>query len=145
MPRHQKQRKQPAGQRQLRVGEEIRHALSSIFLRGELHEEALREVPITVSEVRISPDLKNATAYIMPLGGSNRDEVMDALAELAPNLRTMVGSKLHLKYTPRLSFRLDNSFDEAHRIHALLSQPEVQRDVKKPEDDVEGDDRADDE
>lgn len=137
MPRNSNQRKQPPGQRQLRVGEEIRHALSTIFMRDEIHEPALSGASITVSEVRVSPDLKNATAYVMPLGGNNRDEVMDALAEIAPNLRSLVGSKIHLKFTPRLSFRLDNSFDEAHRINALLNQPEVIRDVQKPGDDDE--------
>lgn len=139
MTRQQKQRKQPVGQRQLRVGEEIRHALSAIFMRGELHEAELRGISITVSEVRISPDLKNATAYVMPLGGAKREAVMDALAELAPNLRSMVGHKLHLKFTPRLSFRLDNSFDEAHRIHTLLSQPEVVRDIEAPSGDEDED------
>lgn len=123
------QRKQPVGQRQLRVGEEIRHALSSIFMRGELHEAALRDASITVSEVRVSPDLKNATAYVMPLGGSNREEVLDALREQAVGLRSMVGSKIRMKFTPRLSFRLDNSYDEAHRINTLLQQPDVIRDV----------------
>ena len=140
MARNTNQRKQPPGQRQLRVGEEIRHALSSIFLRDELHEPALRGTSITVSEVRISPDLKNATAYVMPLGGANRDEVMETLAGLAPNLRTLVGSQLRLKYTPRLNFRLDNSFDEAHRINSLLSQPEVVRDLQTTRDDEAGED-----
>lgn len=130
------QRKQPVGQRQLRVGEEIRHALSAIFLRGELHEPELRDASITVSEVRVSPDLKNATAYVMPLGGGNRDEVVEALRELAPALRGLIGSKIRLRYTPRISFRLDNSFDEAHRINSLLQQPEVIRDIK----DSDGDD-----
>lgn len=139
MARNTQQRKQPAGQRQLRVGEEIRHALSSIFMRGELHEEELRGASITVSEVRISPDLKNATAYVMPLGGSNREQVLEALRELAPNLRMMIGGKLHLKYTPRLSFRLDTSFDEAHRINALLQQPEVIRDIQNEQDDSSDD------
>lgn len=133
------QRKQPVGQRQLRVGEEIRHALSSIFMRGELHEAALRDASITVSEVRVSPDLKNATAYVMPLGGSNREEVLDALREQAVGLRSMVGSKIRMKFTPRLNFRLDNSYDEAHRINTLLQQPEVIRDVhaERMEDDDE--------
>lgn len=134
MPRNT-QRKQPVGQRQLRVGEEIRHALSSIFMRGELHEPELRDASITVSEVRISPDLKNATAYVMPLGGSNREQVLEALQEQASALRSMVGHKLHLKFTPRISFRLDNSFDEAHRINALLQQPDVVRDIKAADDD----------
>ena len=134
MPRNNNQRKQPPGQRQLRVGEEIRHALSSIFLRDELHEPALRGTSITVSEVRISPDLKNATAYVMPLGGANREDVMQTLFDLAPTLRTLVGNQIRLKYTPRISFRLDNSFDEAHRIHSLLSKPEVARDLKSEDD-----------
>lgn len=139
MARNITQRKQPPGQRQLRVGEEIRHALSSIFMRGELHEAELRDASITVSEVRVSPDLKNATAYVMPLGGGNREEVLDALRELSPTLRTLVGSKIRLKYTPRISFRLDESFDEAHRINSLLQKPEVVRDIK------DGDDDSDDE
>lgn len=134
------QRKQPVGQRQLRVGEEIRHALSAIFMRGELHEAALRDVSITVSEVRVSPDLKNATAYVMPLGGSNREEILDALREQAMSLRSMVGSKIRMKFTPRLSFRLDNSYDEAHRINTLLQQPDVIRDVRGEQ--IEDDDEA---
>lgn len=139
MPRASNQRKQPPGQRQLRVGEEIRHALSAIFLRDELHEPALRGTSITVSEVRISPDLKNATAYVMPLGGGNREEVMQTLRELCPTLRTLVGNNIRLKYTPRISFRLDNSFDEAHRINSLLNQPEVARDLQGNDD---GDDES---
>jgi ribosome-binding factor A len=137
MPRNNQQRKQPPGQRQLRVGEEIRHALSFIFMRGELHEAALRDASITVSEVRISPDLKNATAYIMPLGGSNSEEVLQALSDIAPTLRSLVGNKLRLKFTPRLMFRIDNSFDEAHRINALLQQPDVVRDIQDGADDNE--------
>lgn len=139
MSRNTQQRKQPPGQRQLRVGEEIRHALSAIFMRGELHEAQLRDASITVSEVRVSPDLKNATAYVMPLGGGNRDEVVEALREMAPSLRGLVGSKIRLKFTPRLSFRLDTSFDEAHRINSLLQKPEVVRDIKDGGDDSDAD------
>ena len=130
MPRNG-QRKQPPGQRQLRVGEELRHALADIFMRGELHEPALEGASITVSEVRISPDLKNATAYVMPLGGSDASDIMPILEELAPSVRSLLGPKVHMKYTPRLKFRLDNSFEEAGRIHELLSRPEVQKDLDK--------------
>ncbi|MGB1540449.1 MAG: 30S ribosome-binding factor RbfA [Rickettsiales bacterium] len=133
MARQNQQRKQPPGQRQLRVGEELRHALSSIFMRGELHEPTLDAASITVSEVRISPDLKNATAYVTPLAGRNADEVIEVLTEIAPTIRKLVGPKVHLKYTPKLYFKLDNTFDEAHRIHELLNKPEVQRDIAKDE------------
>lgn len=136
MARHFSQ-KQPQGQRQLRVGEEIRHVLSQIFMRGELPVVELRDVSITVSEVRISPDLKNATAYFMPLGGMNAEAIKTALNENATNIRYMVGKGLRMKFTPRISFRIDDSFDEAHRINSLLHRPEVARDVWA--DDVEGD------
>ena len=124
-------RKQPPGQRQLRVGEEIRHALSELFMRDELHEPELDGMPITVSQVKISPDLKNASAYVMPLGGANREAVMDALVRVTPAIRTMLGHKLKLRFTPRLSFRLDTSFEEAGRINDLLRKPDVVRDLQK--------------
>lgn len=144
MARSTTQRKKPAGQRQLRVGEEIRHTLSSVFLRGECMDPDLQGVSITVSEVRISPDLKNATAFVMPLGGKNKDTILAALAREAPMLRTLVGTQMRAKFTPRLSFKLDNSFDEAGRIHTLLRKPDVIGDLtlnKAPavEDTAEGD------
>lgn len=139
MARNTNQRKQPAGQRQLRVGEEIRHALSSIFMRDECHDPELVGTSITVSEVRISPDLKNATVFFMPLGGANREVILEALKRLSPYLRNMVGSKMKLRFTPRLSFQLDNSFDEAGRIHTLLSKPDVRRDLEQAADDQEDD------
>lgn len=131
MPRNVNQRKQPAGQRQLRVGEEIRHALSSIFMRDEHHEPELTGTSITVSEVRISPDLKNATVFFMPLGGHNRESVLETLKRISPSLRNMVGAKMKLRYTPRLSFQLDNSFDEAGRINHLLNDPKVRQDLSQ--------------
>lgn len=137
MAKNTQPRKQPPGQRQLRVGEEIRHALSDVFMRGELYDPVLDGAPITVSQVKISPDLKNATAYVMPLGGLKLNEVMETLARLAPNIRNLVGHRLKLRYTPRISFRVDTSFEEAGRIHALLRQPEVLRDLETSEAETE--------
>jgi ribosome-binding factor A len=120
----------PPNQRQLRVGEEIRHVLAGIFMRGECYDPDVTNNSITVSEVRISPDLKNATAYFMPLGGKNRDIVLAALIRNAPILRKLVSDQMKLRYAPRISFRLDNSFDEAHRIELLLKSPAVARDLE---------------
>jgi ribosome-binding factor A len=134
MPRNNHQKK-PAGQRQLRVGEEIRHALSTIFMRGECHDPDLLGISITVSEVRISPDLKNATAYVMPLNGNQSEKTLTALKRLSPYLRNMVGSRMKLRYTPRLGFELDNTFDEATRIHLLLNNPKVRSDIEQADED----------
>jgi ribosome-binding factor A len=120
----------PPNQRQLRVGEEIRHVLAGIFMRGECHDPEINAT-ITVSEVRISPDLKNATAYFMPLGGLKRQEVLAALIRNAPLLRKLVSDHMKLRYAPRIHFRLDNSFDEAHKIELLLRRPEVARDLEE--------------
>lgn len=112
--------KRPSGSRPLKVGEEIRHALSDIFLRGELYDPELQGVSITVSEVRVSPDLKNATAYVMPLAGANKEEILDALNRAAPGIRYLVSEKVELRYMPRLNFKLDTSYEEAGKINALL-------------------------
>lgn len=119
-------------QRQLRVGEEIRSALAQIFAHGETHNPVLDHASITVSEVRISPDLKNATAYVMPLAGSNKDTVMVALQENASRLRGMVTRKIILRTSPRIAFKLDTSFEEANRINLLLNSERVKQDVAKP-------------
>jgi ribosome-binding factor A len=134
--------KGPPGQRRLRVGEEVRHALARIFERGELRDPDLAGVTITVTEVRLSPDLKNATAYIMPLGGERAAEVVAALRRSAPYLRGAVGREVNLRYAPNLSFALDTSFDHASRIRAALHRPEVERDLAAPEQeaDEDGDD-----
>lgn len=130
------QAKRPPSQRQLRVGEEVRHALSEVFFRGETHAPQLDGVSITVSEVRISPDLKNATAYCTPLAGSGDvDSIIHALNELAPQIRKQMNKRIVLKYSPKLYFKLDKSFDAANRINLLLQKPEVQRDVTSPDDD----------
>ena len=119
-------------QRQLRVGEELRHALARILGRGELHDPVLAGASVTVTEVRISPDLKNATAFVMPLGGRDAAAILTALNRAAPFLRGQLGGEVRLRYTPRLSFQPDHSFDEAAKINALLHQPRVLRGVQEP-------------
>src|ERR1700741_3544753 len=103
-------------QRKLRVAEETRHILAGILLRGDLRDPALAGVSITVSEVRISPDLKNATVYSLPFGKASVSEVMKGLNRSAPYLRSQVGHGLNLRYTPTLTFVPDSSFDEAKHI-----------------------------
>jgi len=136
MQKHQKHRE--PSQRQLRVGEELRHALARILQRGELRDPALQEA-ITVTEVRVSPDLKNATAYVMPLGGRHRAEVVAALTRSAGFLRGQIAREVPLRYTPVLSFALDTSFDHASRINELLHRPEVERDLAPEADESEDD------
>jgi ribosome-binding factor A len=109
-------------QRQLRVGEELRHALAQLLARGELRDPELAGVPITVTEVRASPDLKNATAYVMPLGGGEEAPIIKALKRAAPFLRGRLAREVTLKFAPALTFELDNSFAEAERIETLLRE-----------------------
>lgn len=116
-------------QRQLRVGELIRHALSDLLARGDLHDPALTKMVITVPEVRMSPDLKLATVFVMPLGGKSVETVVKALAREAPRIRKELARAVTLKYLPDLRFRLDTSFDEATRINELLAQQSVRRDL----------------
>ena len=123
--------KQPS-QRQLRVGEEIRHALARILMEGELRDPDLAGASITITEVRLTPDLGTATAFIMPLGGEDQGPVLAALKRAAPFLRGQVSSALTLRYTPRLRFELDRSFEEAQRIESLLRSDRVRRDLNAP-------------
>ena len=118
-----------ASQRQLRVGEEIRHLLAELLRPGELRDPALREANITVTEVRLSPDLRNATAYVMPLAGANAGEIMEGLQRSAPFLKARLARELDLRYVPNLVFALDRAFDSAARIAALLASPAVERDL----------------
>jgi len=117
MTRH---RGKAPSQRQLRVGEELRHALAMLLGRGELHNPELRDVPITVTEVRVSPDLRNATAFVTPLGGGEETAVVKALRRAAPFLQGQLAREVTLKFTPRLTFEVDTSFAEADRIEAVL-------------------------
>ena len=112
------------------MGETIRRALSEILMRGDIHDPDLNRLSITVGEVRTSPDLKIATAYVLPLGGSGQDVVVELLARNKNELRRAIGKKLGLKYTPDLRFRLDETFDRMDDTRRLFSQDDVRRDVE---------------
>lgn len=120
--------------RLLRVGESIRQVISEVLFRGDLHAPELDSLAVTVSEVRCSPDLRHATAFIMPLGGKDREETIAILNRLAGPIAREVGKRVRLKYTPRLRFRLDESFDEAGHIDAILRSPKVAQDLQGDED-----------
>jgi ribosome-binding factor A len=122
-------------QRQLRVGEELRHALSRVLSRGELRDPALAGLNLTVTEVRASPDLKNATAYVVPLGGGGLEAAVEALNRAAGFFRTQVAREVALRHTPHISFAPDRSFDEAHRVRDILERPRVRRDLAGSGDD----------
>lgn len=124
-------------QRQLRVGETIRRALSDVLARGDVHDTDLNRMSITVGEVRTSPDLKIATAYVLPLGGQGQDEVLQLLARNKNELRRMVAKKLTLKYSPDLRFRLDETFDQMDETRRMLNQDVVRRDADAPDDEEE--------
>ena len=121
-------------QRQQRVAELVRHALAEVLARGDLQDDVLTRHVITIPEVRMSPDLKLATAYVMPLGGRDERAVLEALNRNRKALRTEVAHRVNLKFAPDLRFLRDETFDEAARIDALLRSEKVQRDVSKAED-----------
>ena len=108
------------GQRQLRVGEELRHALAEVLGREELRDPVMQGVSVTVSEVRVGPDLRHATAYVMPLGGRDVGEILAALNRAAAFLRGRVSRMVNLKFAPTFVFKADTTFDEASKIEALL-------------------------
>lgn len=127
-------------QRQLRVGEEVRHALANSLERGDVHDPELAGVAITVTEVRISPDLKNATAFVIPLGGiGDVEKIVRDLNRIKPFLRHCIAQSVHLRSVPNLTFVADTSFDEAGHINDLLHSPEVARDLSHGNDDEEED------
>ncbi len=130
--------KSPPGQRQLRVAERIRHILADILREGNMYDPALSNAStITVTAVDIGPDLQHANAYIMPLGGKNAEEVLKALNRASGFFRTEMAPKLDLRYTPKVSFRLDKSFDEAEHITKILNQDRVRKDIEREEEDDE--------
>ena len=138
-------RSKPPSQRQLRVGEEVRHALVRILGRGDLHDPLLSAASLTVTQVEVSPDLQNATAFVVPLGGCQMDEVVRALNRAAGFLRGQLGREVHLRYTPRLGFAADQSFDRADEVERLLHSPRVRRDLEQAgEDSEEREEAADD-
>src|SRR5215211_5034459 len=138
MPRHhQKKGAAPGGsQRQLRVGEVVRHAVADILSQGNVHDPDLEGHIITVPEVRMSPDLKLATLYVMPLGVRDTNKVIAALERNKKFLRGEIAHRVNLKFATDVRFRVDDRFDEAERIEKLLRTPAVQRDLKQESDDT---------
>lgn len=121
-------------QRQLRVGEEIRHVLSDVLRQAHFRDPDLDGMIVTVTEVRVSPDLKNATAFVIPLAGAGPEsaKVVAGLNRAQAYIRTLVAQPLNLRHAPSLSFKLDHSFDTAQRIEQVLHRPEVRADIEKP-------------
>lgn len=117
--------------RVLKVGERVRHILSELLARQEVHDEAVSAANIAVTEVRMTPDLRNATAYVKPLLGKDEGEIVAALRRNTAYLQREVARRLGLKFAPKLKFRADESFDEASRIDALLDDPKVKRDLEE--------------
>jgi ribosome-binding factor A len=133
-PSHRQNTAGPS-QRALRAGELVRHAVAEILARGEVHDPVIEGHLITVPEVRMSPDLRQATIYVMPLGGRDEQAVVDALERNKRYLRGEIARRVNLKFAPDIRFRLDERFDEAERIEKLLRTPEVRRDLEKDEGD----------
>jgi ribosome-binding factor A len=135
MPKHHRA---PASagpsQRALRVGELVRHALADMLTRGDVHDPVLEGHMITVPEVHMSPDLRLATVYVMPLGGKDENAVVAALDRNKKFLRGEIAKRVNLKFAPDIRFRLDERFDEADRIGKLLASPDVKRDLDKNDD-----------
>ncbi len=123
----------PHSQRQLRVGEELRHLIAELIERGEMRDPELRGTSITVTSVDASPDLRNAIAFVMPLGGQDAQRLLAALRRAGPWFRARVGERAQLRHAPEIRFELDRSFDAADRIGALLRRPDVARDVEDPD------------
>jgi ribosome-binding factor A len=120
----------PGGsQRQLRVGELIRHAMADMLTRGDVHDPVLESHMVTVPEVAVTADLRLATIYVMPLGGKDTEPVLDALERNKKFLRGEIAHRVNLKFAPDIRFRLDERFDEAERIDKLLRSPQVKRDL----------------
>ncbi|HLG47696.1 MAG TPA: 30S ribosome-binding factor RbfA [Reyranella sp.] len=133
MPRRRSSDKDNRGpsQRQLRVGEEIRHLLAELLERGDMRDPELRDARITVTSVDVSPDLRNATAFVMPLGGQDKERLLAAMKRAAPWFRARVGEKAGLRSAPDIRFQIDTTFDEADKIGALLRRPDVARDIEE--------------
>ena len=124
-----RQRPKAPGQRQLRIGEELRHALAAIFERESFRDPALVDVRLTVTEVRPSPDLRHARVYIVPLGGGDIPKILEGLKRVKPFLRRELANRVQIRFIPDLIFSADTTFDEAEHISRLLHKPEVARDI----------------
>ncbi len=126
--------KKPPSQRQLKVGEELRHALSDTFMREDFYNvETTERLAVTVSEVRVSADLRNATVYVIPFGGKNKESTMKSLDALCPRLRGLISRKVQLRFMPAILFRLDTTFERAQALEDIFNKPEVRRDIEKNE------------
>jgi ribosome-binding factor A len=130
-----KDQKLGPNQRSLRVGELVRHALAAIFARGDVEDDALRGAIITVPEVRMSPDLKLANAYVMPLGGQRAEAIVEALNRHRKFIRGRVAPQINMKFAPEVKFFVDDTFEEAGRIDALLRSDKVKRDLAAGDED----------
>jgi ribosome-binding factor A len=126
---HSREPAKGPSQRALRAGELVRHALAEILARGDVHDPVIETHLITVPEVRMSPDLRLATVYVMPLGGQDAAAVLEALERNKRYLRGEVAHRVNLKFAPDIRFRIDERFDEAERIERLLRSPQVRRDL----------------
>jgi ribosome-binding factor A len=115
--------------RVLKVGERVRHILSELLARQEVHDDTVSAANIALTEVRMTPDLRNASVYVKPLLGKDEDTIVKALRQNTAFLQKEVAKRLGLKFAPKLQFRADESFDEAERIERLLSDPKVARDL----------------
>ncbi len=134
MPRRkQKSSARAPSQRMLRVAEQIRHVIAELLARGEIHDDVIASHVITVTQVRMSPDLRLATAFVMPLGGQDTDKVIAALDRNRRFIRGQVAQTLDLQFSPDIRFRDDNTFEEAMRIEQLLASPKVRQDTAKKE------------
>ena len=131
-------------QRQLRVGELVRHALADMLTRGAVHDPVIQSHLITVPEVRMTADLRLATIYVMPLGGRDAEAVLTALERNKRFLRGEIAHRVNLKFAPDIRFRIDERFDEAARIEKLLRAPQVQRDLQAPSGENSNDDNSED-
>jgi ribosome-binding factor A len=131
--RHSEPAKGPS-QRALRAGELVRHALVEILARGDVHDPVIEAHRITVPLVRMSPDLRLATVYVMPLGGEHEKDVLAALDRNKRYLRGEIAQRVNLKFAPDIRFRIDEGFDEAERIERLLRSPQVRRDLDHDQD-----------
>ncbi len=133
MAQNSKSSKGPS-QRQLRVGELIRRSLSEVLQRGEIHDPDLNRIPITVTEVKTSPDLRVATTYVLPLGGQNNDEALALLRKNRHEIRRILAKTMQLKNSPEMRFVIDETFDKMEETRQLLAREDVQRDLKGNDD-----------
>lgn len=132
--KHDRHRPTGPTQRMLRVGELVRHALAGLFARGEIEDDELTGAVLTVPEVRMSPDLKLASAYVMPLGGERAAEIVAALNRHQRFIRGRIAPELDLKFAPEVRFFVDETFEEFGKIDALLKSERVRRDIERDDD-----------